>query len=122
MPSNQEEQNRSQKMQDDRLNDRNRPSSLSKRNASTKQQTRYVEEVKNKNQKPLHVEFFNVLPRAWKGVVIGIFVGLIPLIATIILRPEWNILGLIALVTLALIGFAIGKITQTKKLVRGRYQ
>lgn len=114
MPNNSEEQ----KMRDDRLSDRNRPSSLSKKNASTKQQVRRVEEIKNKNQKPLVVEFFNVLPRAWKGVVIGIIVGLIPLIATLVLRPEWNILGLVLLVSLALIGFAVGKMTQPKKVAR----
>lgn len=116
MPNNSDEQNRSQQIHDDRLSARNRPSSLSKRNASTKQAKR-VEEKKFLNQKPLLVEFFNVLPRAWKGLVIGIFVGMIPLVALFVLRPEWNIFGLLSLVLFGTLGFIIGKMTQ-RKLVR----
>jgi hypothetical protein len=116
MSSNRDEQNRSQKIQDDQISARNRPTS-SKRAGS--KYTQRIEEKKNENQKPLIVEFFNVLPRAWKGLVIGVIVGLIPLIAVIVLRPDWNFIGLMMLVLCAAFGFLIGKAT-TRKLARGR--
>ncbi len=118
MRNHQEDHEQSQKIHDEQMSARNRPSSFSKRNASNKQAKR-VEEKKKENQKPLIVEFFNVLPRAWKGVVIGVFVGLIPLVAAVVLRPDWNILGILALVLFAAIGFFIGKSTE-QKVVRGR--
>ncbi|MFN8372614.1 MAG: hypothetical protein U0694_07020 [Anaerolineae bacterium] len=119
MTQSREEQARSQKIQDDRLNARNRPSSLSKRNASTKQAVRIAEKKKS-DQKPLLVEVFGVLPRAWKGLTIGILVSLVPLIAIVILRPDWNILGLLATVLFAVIGFAIGKSTERKAVRFGK--
>ncbi|MBI5671055.1 MAG: hypothetical protein HZC41_23925 [Chloroflexi bacterium] len=59
------------------------------------------------------MELFEILPRRWKGALIGAAVGLLPLAAGLIfLTGDWQIFGLLGLMIGAVVGFVIGKVTQ----------
>jgi hypothetical protein len=70
--------------------------------------------IHKSRQKPLLADLFDILPPRWKGAVIGIAIGLIPLVAARIwLTGEWVILGLVGLLVCTIIGFVVGAATQT---------
>lgn len=69
-------------------------------------------QIQKSRQKPLLADLFDLLPPRWKGAVVGIGVGLVPLIAAqIFLRGEWVILGLVGLLLCVIIGFVVGAST-----------
>ena len=71
------------------------------------------QQVNKSRQKPLLVDLFDILPRRWKGALIGTTIGLLPLIAGLtLLTGEWQILGLLGLIICSVVGFVIGKVTQ----------
>lgn len=70
-------------------------------------------QVHKSRQKPLLVDLFDILPRRWKGAVVGLAVGLLPLIAGQVFLPgDWKILGLLGLMICGVVGFVIGKAAQ----------
>jgi hypothetical protein len=69
--------------------------------------------IQKSRQKPFLADLFDMMPPRWKGVVIGVAIGLIPVIAAqIFLRGEWAILGLVGLLVCSIIGFVVGAATQ----------
>jgi hypothetical protein len=72
-----------------------------------------AQEIKKANEKPFLVDLYNLLPSRWKGALIGVVLGLIPLIAAqFFLEGEWKLLGLLPLMIFGVVGFVIGKTTQ----------
>jgi hypothetical protein len=70
-------------------------------------------QVQKSRQKPLLADLFDILPPRWKGAVIGLGIGIVPLVAAkIFLTGEWVILGLVGLLVCAIVGFIIGAATQ----------
>ena len=69
-------------------------------------------QIQKSRQKPLLADLFDLLPPRWKGAVMGVAVGFVPLIAAqIFLRGDWVILGLAGLLVCAIIGFVVGAAT-----------
>jgi hypothetical protein len=74
-----------------------------------------VQAIKKANEKPFLVDLYDLLPSRWKGALIGVVLGLIPLIAAqIFLEGEWKLLGLLPLMIFGVVGFVIGKTTQNE--------
>lgn len=112
MSSNREEQERAQRLRDAQLRQRDPGTSKIKGYDWAKHGKRAAQ-IKKSRQKPLIVEIADLLPPRWKGAVIGVLLGLIPLIAAqIFLQGEWKILGLLPIVIFGVVGFILGKTTQ----------
>lgn len=74
--------------------------------------------IKKSHQKPLIVDLFDVLPSRWKGALIGLVLGIIPLIAAqLLLTGEWVVLGALGMLMLGVIGFVIGAVLNKREEV-----
>lgn len=77
------------------------------------------QQVYKSRQKPLLVDLFDILPRRWKGALVGVAIGLLPLVAGLVfLSGEWQILGLLGLLICGVVGFVIGRVTQDDPIKR----
>jgi hypothetical protein len=64
-------------------------------------------------QKPLPLDLYDLLPRRWKGAIIGSGIGLLVLIAAAFLLSDIGVfLGLVGLVICGVVGFVLGAVLQ----------
>jgi hypothetical protein len=74
------------------------------------------QQIQYKRQKPLLLDLFDILPPRWKGAVVGLGVGILPLLAGLIfLNGDWKILGVVGLLICLIIGFVVGAATQDER-------
>jgi hypothetical protein len=111
MSSNREDQERAQRIQDAQIRARD-PGASKIKGYDWEKHGKRAQQIKKNNQKPLIVEFFDLMPSRWKGALVGLVLGFIPLIAAFIfLEGEWKVIGVLALLIFGVVGFIIGATT-----------
>lgn len=68
-----------------------------------------------KNQKPFLVEFVRIIPTRWKGVILGLLLSLIAVVAILALTPpELNLLAVVPPLLFGMSGYVLGVVLQDK--------
>jgi hypothetical protein len=107
-----DERERAQRIRDSQLSARNPGVSKIKGYDWSKHDKR-SQQIRSKRQKPVLIDLFDLLPPRWKGAIVGMGVGLLPLLAAqIFLIGDWKILGIVGLLVCLIIGFVVGAATQ----------
>lgn len=109
--SDKDEQERFQRIRDSQINARD-PGPSKIRDYDWEAHARrgkVINQKRRKEQKPLLIDLFSLLPSRWKGAITGGAVGLILVLAAeIFLSNEWKLLGIVGLLVCGVVGFVLG--------------
>ncbi|MBZ0279889.1 MAG: hypothetical protein K8L97_04055 [Anaerolineae bacterium] len=104
---------RAQRIRDAQLSARSPGESKIKGYDWSKHAQRAQKIQRKRQEKPLLIDLYEMLPSRWKGLLVGLGIGLLPLLAAqIFLQGEWKILGWVGLLICAIIAYVIGAATQ----------
>lgn len=107
------ERDRAQRIRDAQISARNPGESKIKGYDWSKHAQRSQKIQHQKQEKSMLVDVFEVLPARWKGLLVGVAIGLVPLLAgQIFLQGEWKILGWVGLLICAIVAYVVGAATQ----------